>query len=157
MELKPLVATCMQKLGIQQKVVTPKRIIKRSLKIAKQQAQDWGAKHKAEAPNLFVVFINKEDWDRYYCNSSSETAGRIANIVQIKLVELEYNLRDHCQVKFVLDHSLDEGVFFVEANFTASDKVEKTFTKQEINAGEKTAVLKRKPLYPSQLDTLILS
>lgn len=157
MELKSFFVASVQKLGIKRKAVTPKRIIKRSIKIAKQQAQDWGIKLKAEAPNHFIVFINKEDWDRYYRNNSAETAGRIANIVQIKLVELEYSLCDHCQVNLVLDNGLGKGDFLIEAAFTVGDMVEKTLTKEEINAGKKTAALKKKPLYPSQLDTLIIS
>lgn len=157
MELKSFLVTYVQKLGILQKIVTPKRIIKRSIKTAKQQAQDWGTKLKAEAPNYFIVFMNKEDWDRYYCNSTTEVAGRIANIIQIKLVELEYSLCDHCQVDLVLDNSLDKGEFLIEVAFTTDNKVKKHLTKHELNASKKTAVLRKKPLYPSQLDTLVIS
>ena len=157
MELKSLTAAYVQKLNIRPKVVTPKRIIKRLLKTAKRQAQDWGTKHKAEAPNYFAVFINKEDWNRYYCNNPSETAGKIANIVQIKLVELEYSLSDYCQVKLILDHGLDEGEFSIEASFTTSEKTERSLTKQEINADKMTIVLEGDLPYPSQLGTLKIS
>lgn len=157
MDLKSLVVTCMYKLGIHPKIVTPERIIKRLLKTAKQQAQNWGAKYKAEVPNHFIVYINKEDWNRYYCTNSAETAGRIANIVQIKLVEFEYSLCDNCQVDFVLDHGLDAGEFFVEATFSSNKKIEKPTTKQEIDANKKTVVLNNGFPYPSQLRTLQIS
>lgn len=102
---------------IPKKRIEPKQIARRMVSAARSARRGWGWDFKPNVPNEYIIRINRADWDAYYCINQRNVCEALTCMSAKRFEDLQFQYLPPLKTSLVLDASLDDGAFLVDALF----------------------------------------
>lgn len=99
------------------KRIDPKQIVNRIVSVARRERRRWGGKYKPNVLNEYIIRTNRADWDAYYHVNRKSICETLASVSAKRLEDRQLKYLPPLKTTLVLDASLDDRTFLVEALF----------------------------------------